>query len=146
MMADSIEREDSAPQPGVRRLWLITAAIWIAGVVLLTTLPDRVSLIRQIEISLRHIWGGDLIGHTGLMGAFTGVVYAAARRGWRARFTLALAVAVLIPAFTSAITEWMQQFSPGRTPDRADFVANLLGVFIAATLICYAAAARRLRS
>lgn len=145
MMADSIERENSAPGPGMRCLWIVTAAMWIAGVVLLTTLPDRVSLIRQIETALRRVGGGDLIGHTGLMGVFAGVVYAAARRGGRARFTLALAAAVLIPALISAFTEWIQQFSPGRTPDRADFVANLLGIFIAATLICYAAA-RRLRS
>lgn len=120
-----------------RGLWLLISAASAAAVIALTVMPGRSVMIALIHSALERIWWGDLIGHTALMGALTIVLYNAARLGMRRRFSSSLAFALVITLAISAITEVMQMFSDGRTADRADLMANVLGVFVAVSAICY---------
>ncbi len=116
-------------------VWMFTSAVSTAAVVMLMLAPDRV--IGWVHQVLERVWWGDLIGHTALMGALTMVLYGGARLGMRRRFSSSLAFALVITLAVSGITEVLQMFTEGRTADRADFMANLLGVFVAVSAICY---------
>ncbi len=115
--------------------WMLTSAASTAAVVTLLLAPDRV--IGWVHLVLDRVLWGDLIGHAALMGGLTAVLYAGMRFGFRRRFSQSLALAIFATLAISAITEAMQLFMEGRTPDRADFTANLLGIFITTSAICY---------
>ncbi len=117
----------------VRRALLLVCAS--TAVILLTTLPQKVGLIRAIHDALPGSSYGDLIGHMALFGGLAALIYAVVGAGRGVRLMTALWIAVGMTIGIGTITEWAQQFSAGRSADRADLMANLLGVFIAATLI-----------
>lgn len=120
-----------------RGMWLLISTASAAAVIVLTITPGRSLVIALIHSVLDRVWWGDLIGHTALMGALTTVLYGAARLGMRRRFSSSLAFALVNTLAISGITEVLQIFSDGRTADRADLMANLLGVFVAVSAICY---------
>ena len=113
----------------MRRALIVISASGV--VILLTTLPGRVGLIKMIHEAMDGSQYADLIGHCALFGALTLLLY----RVLKHERTAALWIALGTAGGIGVVTEWLQQFSAGRSADRADFVANLLGVFIAATLI-----------
>ncbi len=126
-------------------LFWLTGAAALVGVIALTTLPGRVRVINAVHNILDHIFWGDMIGHFALFAALTFVLFWMLRRAARLRVSLALWLTVFTGVMIGGITEYLQQYSPGRAVDRADLMANWLGVFAAATVIMYAVLLVRLR-
>lgn len=109
-----------------------------AGIVIaLTTLPSSASIIRlfhPLTLFQGHPNANDAVGHAALYGTLTLVIYWALHRiGFGRAFWIALVTAMLL----GAATEYIQQFSPGRTMMLSDLLANWLGAMTVAALIGY---------
>jgi hypothetical protein len=105
------------------------------GVVALTILPRNFFMIRFIHEVISTVVWGDLIGHASLFGALTLLLYRTLR--WHLGFSPSIWLAVTIGGMIGGLTEWMQRYAAGRDMDRADLMANWLGVAAAGMLICY---------
>ena len=112
--------------------------ICLAGVIALTTLPSSVRAISWVSglfAIADHPNMHDAIGHASLYALLTTVSYWALRSrfGFRQTFWIALVGGLVI----AATTEFIQQFSPGRSMMLSDLLANWLGVMTVAMLISY---------
>ncbi len=115
--------------------WIVLLAC-AALVVALTTLPASVGLIRALHgVTLIHGHpnANDAIGHAALYGTLAAVIYWALRP--QLGFTRAFWIALIGAMLTGATTEFIQQFSPGRTMMLSDLLANWLGAMTVAMLI-----------
>lgn len=113
-------------------------------VVALTTLPASISIIRaahNLTLIEGHPNANDALGHAALYAALTAVTYWALRR--RVGFGRAFWIALLAGLLLGALTEFAQQFSPGRTMMLSDLLANWLGAMSVAMLIGYARTRRK---
>lgn len=111
-----------------------------AAVVALTTLPASARLIRfatRIIIVEGHSNLNDAIGHAALYALLTAVTYWALRTRLPYRWALPLALGGAL--IVGGATEFIQQFSPGRSMMLSDLLANWLG----ATTVALLAAFRR---
>ncbi len=125
----------SVKQQSLQVLILLVCA---AVVVALTTLPKTVGIVRAvygINLIAGHRNANDAVGHLALYGALTAVTYWTFRRslGFERAFWVALAAGMLL----GGLTEFIQQFSPGRAMLLSDLLANWLGVMSVAMLISY---------
>ncbi len=114
----------------------IVLLICLAGVVALTTLPASVRAISWVSglfAIADHPNLHDAIGHGSLYALLTATLYWALRSrfDFRRAFWIALVGGLVI----AATTEFIQQFSPGRTMMLSDLLANWLGVMTVAMLI-----------
>lgn len=112
--------------------------VCVAVVVALTTLPKSVGVVRLvygIELIEGHRNVNDAVGHAVLYGALTAVTYWAFRRqlGFERAFWIALATGLVL----GGLTEFVQQFSPGRSMSLSDLLANWLGVMSVGMLLSY---------
>jgi FtsH-binding integral membrane protein len=114
--------------------WLILLAFG-AGVVFLTTVSGRFILLRLYQRVVGETAVGDAILHGTLFALLTALGYWALRR--RLSFGRAFILAVVVGLILSAITEFSQSGTPGRTMTLSDLLANWLGVFVTATLVSY---------
>ena len=109
----------------------------VTGIVVgLTTLPASVvfiSLLKQFSLISGHPNASDAVGHAGLYGTLTAVIYWALRG--QIGFSRAFWVALLVGLGTGLLTELVQHFSPGRTTQLSDLLGNWLGVMTAIALI-----------
>jgi VanZ family protein len=105
--------------------------LWAAVILAVTSLPNP-SLP-----SISHI---DKLGHLGMYGVLGGLTMWAAlpAADWRRRALVVLAAVSLFGAFD----EWHQQFVPGRSQDRRDWLADTAGAGLG---IMLAVAARHRR-
>jgi hypothetical protein len=109
--------------------------LWASVVILFTTLPHPLPLIRAFARMLGGNDVGDAIGHASLFGSLTLLLYWALRL--RLRFTLAFWLAVVIVLTLSTATELSQHFSPERTVSLSDLLANWVGILAIATLVSF---------
>lgn len=101
------------------------AAVWAVLLFVLSALP-RLPAPSAIAF-------GDKLGHFALYGVF-GVMLAWGRA--RAPGPIAHVVVLAIGALYGITDEWHQLYVPGRTPDAADWLADVLGLvtgYVAAT-------------
>jgi hypothetical protein len=112
--------------------WLILLSFG-AVVIFLTTVSGQFSVLRLYQRVVGETAVGDAILHGGLFALLTALSYWALRR--RLNFGLALALAVGGGLIVSALTEWSQAATPGRTMTLSDLLTNWLGVFVAATWV-----------
>ncbi len=110
--------------------------VCLMGVIALTTLPASVRLISWsagLFAIVDHPNMHDAIGHASLYALLTTVSYWALRS--RFDFRRAFGIALVGGLLIGATTEFIQQFSPGRTMMLSDLLANWLGVMTVALLI-----------
>lgn len=117
------------------QLWGVLLLVWGAVVLLLTTLPGDVPLMRTIFDYLQHIRFGDVIGHVALFALLTGLVWAALAVWMRGH--VALLPAMILTWAAGTVTEAYQYFLFTRNADISDLLANWLGVFIVGFVISY---------
>ena len=125
----------SVKQQSMQVMILLACA---AVVVALTTIPKSVGIVRLvygIELIEGHRSANDAIGHAVLYGTLTAVTYWTFRRqlGFERAFWIALATGLLL----GSLTEFIQQFSPGRSMTLSDLLANWLGVMSVGLLLSY---------
>lgn len=108
---------------------------WATVVILFTTMPHPLPLVRTLARLLGGDDVGDAIGHASLFGSLTLLLYWTLRL--RLRFALAFWLAVVSVLTLSTATELSQQFSPERTVSLSDLLANWVGVLALATLISF---------
>ncbi len=109
-----------------------------SSVIALTTLPASVrgiGWISHLFMIADHPNAHDAIGHASLYALLTATIYWATRS--RFGFKRAYWVALVSGLGIAATTEFIQQFSPGRTMMLSDLLANWLGVMTVAMFICY---------
>lgn len=119
-------------------LYGVILLMCVVTVVALTTLPASASLIhlaRSITVIRGHANANDAVGHAALYAGLTAVTYWALRR--RVGFGRALWIALAAGLLLGGLTEFIQQFSPGRTMMLSDLLANWLGAMSVAMLISY---------
>ena len=125
----------SVKQQSIQVLILLACAV---VVVALTTLPRSAGFVRLvygITLIEGHPNANDAIGHAVLYGTLTAVTFWALRRraGFERAFWIALATGLLL----GSLTEFIQQFSPGRSMTLSDLLANWLGVMSVGLLLSY---------
>lgn len=120
------------------------ALFFVAGagaVITLTTLPRGEFGMRTVVRTISRLAGQsprlaeaiETGGHIVLFFALALVLYWALRG--LMRFSFAFSLTLLTCIGVAAATEIAQRYAAGRTPSIGDLVANLLGLFMAATLI-----------
>lgn len=111
------------------RTAFFTFLVCLGGAFVVTHLPGD-------QIPRVSWWSGfvglDKIAHTGLYFMLAGSL-ANCLRFYVTRNRLIIAAALLLLAVYAAFDEWSQQWSPSRSPDVMDFLADLLGVILGAT-------------
>lgn len=118
--------------PAVR--WLLVIAFG-GAVVLLTTASGRFFVLQVYQRVVGFAPITDALLHGVLFGALTALLHWVLRR--RLNFGRSFLLALGVGLFVSAVTEISQDWTPGRTLALSDFLANWLGVFVAATIVLY---------
>lgn len=113
---------------------------WVLFVLMLTTQSDHVPLVYWTSRTIGSTALGAAVGHTGLFGVLTLVLYAVMNT--RLRFISALPLTMFCVLVLAAATEFAQIGVANRTPDLTDFLANSLGVFMIGFVISYFTALR----
>ena len=121
--------------------WLMFA-VWGVFVLLLTTLPGHVPLVRVLADAIGGTEISGVVGHIALFALLT-------LFSWRAlatwfRWRQAILMAVVAGLLLGTTTELFQWFVRSRAATITDLLANWLGVFAMAFVISwFAAPARR---
>jgi VanZ family protein len=105
-------------------------------VVALTTLPLSgriIRVVKEITVIDGHPNANDALGHAALYGMLMAAGYVALRQILSYRWALGLTLAATLAL--GFATELFQQFSPGRTMDLSDLLANWLGAMTIAAVI-----------
>lgn len=89
---------------------------WAAVVLTLSSIPSS---------GLPSVDEGDKLAHFAMYALLGWLTVRAAWGGDSSWGTVALVIAAL--AVFGAVDEWHQRFIPGRSPERGDWVANVLG-------------------
>lgn len=108
-------------------------------VVALTTLPLSgriIRVVKEITVIDGHPNANDALGHAALYGMLMAAGYVALRQILSYRWALGLTLAATLAL--GFATELFQQFSPGRTMDLSDLLANWLGAMTIAAVIGFA--------
>jgi VanZ family protein len=109
----------------------VPAAAWAGLLFFLSSLPD--------VPGPRGIPYGDKVGHFVLYAVLGACLsFGRARSGWALPHALVLAVGALY----GLSDEWHQMFVPGRTPDLADWVADVAGLLTGYVVIIRGCRAR----
>jgi VanZ family protein len=98
------------------------------GILLLTTLPGSVPLIRRLFSWMGYFYLGDKLGHAGLFALLVAVGYLALL-GWFSP-PRALVIATICALLMGTATEAYQMFVAGRAATLADLTANWLGALL----------------
>ena len=103
----------------IRGAWLAVLA-WAAAILIATSIPGR-DLPRAFS-------GADKLVHLAIYGGLGALVGRALRSGshWRSLGASTI-VAVGAVALFAAVDEWHQDFIPGRSSDRIDWLADVVG-------------------
>ena len=108
---------------------------WGLLVVLLTTLPGDLPVMRALFSVTRRIRFSDTIGHAALFGISTALIWQLLHRWLRPHHALLLAMATVLAV--GASTEVYQWYVASRSASMSDMLANWLGVFIVGFVISY---------
>ncbi len=120
--------------------WL-AMAVWGVFVLLLTTLPGNVPLVKELADAIGGTETSSVMGHCSLFAILTLLSWRALAGwfNWRHALLMAMAAALLL----GTTTELFQWFVSSRTSTLMDLLANWLGVFVSAFSITYLASAER---
>jgi VanZ family protein len=130
----TVVRDSLAAVPARRRY--MPAALWALVIVALTSVPGRA----VPEVAIPHI---DKVVHATLyavLAALTAWSLSAPRR------VRALLAVVALASLFGAADEWHQQFIPGRSQDRNDWLADSVGAALGVLFITAALARREFTS
>jgi VanZ family protein len=110
----------------VSRRWL-PPILWAVFIVVITSLPasavPEVGGVPTGTDKLVHLGVYAILGWLSVRAAWT------PERGWRAWL-----LTILIIAALAATDEWLQRYSPGRTPNIWDWIADVTGATIGVTI------------
>jgi VanZ family protein len=116
-------------------LRLIVLIAWGIFAIILTTQSDRLPLVHLMTSTIGSTEAGDAIGHAGLFGVLTFVVYMALSIRLKQEWALLLAMGVVLAL--GCITEISQFGVLHRAPSISDLLANSLGVFVVGFFVSY---------
>ena len=116
--------------PGCRTCWatvelfrVITKWVWPFGLAAMIVVASGRS-----QVAAPELMNFDKVAHFGLFGLLATLV---ARNGWPARRAW---VPVLLVSLFGLTDEWHQSFTPGRSVEVADWVADTMGAMVAVVL------------
>ena len=116
-------------------LRVIVLVAWGVLAIILTTQSDRLPLVHLMTSTIGSTELGDAVGHAGLFGVLTFVVYMVMaiwlKREW------ALPLAMLVVLSLGGLTELSQFGVLNRAPSVSDLLANSLGVFVVGFAMSY---------
>jgi VanZ family protein len=127
-LSDIVERS------AARRL--VPALAWAALILVLTSLPGRA----LPTVPIAHL---DKVVHLSLYAVLAALAASAVPAGRRLR---ALVVVLAAASAYGAFDEWHQQFVPGRSDDRYDWIADTVGAGVGVLFIAAARARREFTS
>jgi len=109
-----------------RRAAVLLFVLFLSIAFVLTHLPGE----SLPDVDLKH-WlpAADKFVHAGLYFCLAGLLANYLRFFIRSNRRIAIATMCLLSLY-AAFDEWSQQFSPSRTPDFYDFVADVCGAFV----------------
>jgi VanZ family protein len=105
-------------------------------VLLVTTLPLSIPLMRYLSRMAGSVRFGDSITHICLYALLMLLLYAALRE-WRLHWQWALPLALIAALGAGVATEYAQRFVGSRSFTLADLLANWVGAFAAAFALSY---------
>lgn len=114
--------------------WL-AMAVWGIFVLLLTTLPGNVPLVKVLSDFIGGTESASMVGHVGLFSILTLLTCRALMQWFSPRYAVPIAMMGVLLLGTT--TEFFQWFVLGRTSELADLFSNWLGVFVVGFLVSY---------
>ena len=116
-------------------LRLLVLLVWGIFAIILTTQSDRLPLVHLMTSTIGSTELGDALGHAGLFGVLTFVVYMAFAIRFKQEWALLLAMGIVLAL--GGLTELSQFGVLHRAPSVSDLLANSLGVFIVGFTMSY---------
>ncbi len=110
-------------------------AVWGLFVLLLTTLPANVPLVKVLSDMIGNSESAGMVGHLGLFSILTLLTCGALIQWFSPRYAVPIAMMGVLLLGTT--TEFFQWFVLDRNSTMADLFANWLGVFMAGFLVSY---------
>jgi len=110
-------------------------AVWGLFVLLLTTLPAHVPLVKVLSDMIGNSESAGMVGHVGLFSILTLLTCGAMMQWFSPRY--AVPIAMMGVFLLGTTTEFFQWFVLDRNSTMADLFANWLGVFIVGFLVSY---------
>ncbi len=120
---------------GSRPLRLVVLLAWGVLAIILTTQSDRVPLVHLMTSTIGSTELGDALGHSGLFGVFTFVLYMVFALKCRPEHAVLISMAIVL--LLGGLTELGQFGVLHRAPSISDLLANSLGVFMIGFAISY---------
>ena len=110
-------------------------AVWGLFVLLLTTLPANVPLVKVFTDMIGGTESAGMVGHVGLFSILTLLTCRALMQWFSPRY--AVPIAMMGVLLLGTITEFFQWFVLDRHSTMGDLFANWLGVFMMGFLVSY---------
>lgn len=123
---------DGILQVGTRREWRQVGA-WVLFILAMTSIPLPGGGVLERPFLLDGFLAADKLVHLGLYGVLGWLVIRAVDAGEPAR-TAAVAGALAAAVVFAALDEWHQTWLPSRSPQLVDWMADVAGLTVGATV------------